>query len=63
MGWEAYAHLQTESGKIVVRLEGEHAQLARTGERLTVGIQPGAAHWFDAQGRAIRPMLAARASA
>ncbi len=55
MGWEAYVHLKTASGRIVVRLEGEHAQRARMGESLEVGILPGAAHWFDAQGNALRP--------
>jgi multiple sugar transport system ATP-binding protein len=53
MGWEAYVHLAAECGRVVVRLEGEAALKAKIGERLSVGVPPGAAHWFGADGTRI----------
>ena len=54
MGWETWAHVRIEAGKIVVRLEGANAAAARIGDTLAVAFDPATVHLFDASGRAIR---------
>ena len=53
MGWEAYAHLRHEAGKLVIRLEGAAAGV-RVGDFLDFGIDPKRVHVFAADGRALQ---------
>jgi len=52
MGWEAYAHIRHDAGKLVVRLEGAAAGV-RVGEAIHFGIDPARVHLFAADGRAV----------
>jgi multiple sugar transport system ATP-binding protein len=53
MGWEAYAYVRTDAGRLVVRLEGAAAGI-RAGESLSLAIDPARVHLFAADGRALR---------
>ena len=52
MGWEAYAHVRTDAGTLVVRLEGAAAAV-RPGERLSLAVDPARVHLFAGDGRAL----------
>ncbi len=54
MGWEAFAHVRADAGKIVVRLEGDLAARAKIGDRVQVAIDPARVHVFDGSGLAVR---------
>jgi len=64
MGWESFAHVRLDAGKVVVRLEGALAASVKVGDVLPVFIDPGTAYLFDAGGVTVRtPDSAAEAAA
>jgi ABC-type sugar transport system ATPase subunit len=54
MGWEAFAHVTTAAGVLVIRLEGDAAARVRPGDRLSMGVPADKVHVFDATGKAVR---------
>ncbi len=50
MGWEAYLHVATSAGKLVVRVEGADARRTRVGDTVPLSVDPDALHLFDASG-------------
>jgi ABC-type sugar transport system ATPase subunit len=59
MGWEAYVHVETLAGRIVVRLEGEIAQRVKAGDKLPLLVKPEHVHLFDSAGLALAAPTAA----
>ncbi len=55
MGWEAFAHVRTEAGTIVARLEGRRAAEARIGDRVGFDPVPDRIHLFGRDGAAMAP--------
>jgi multiple sugar transport system ATP-binding protein len=53
MGWEAFVHVKTGAGWLVMRLEGEAAEKVKTGDKLTIAVPGEKIHLFDERGRAV----------
>jgi multiple sugar transport system ATP-binding protein len=54
MGWEAYLHVETAAGRLVVRVEGPAASQVRSGEQVALAIDPAKVHLFGPDEQAVR---------
>ena len=53
MGWEAFAHVRGEFGRIVARLEGEDVARVKPGETVALDVLPEHLHFFGDDGAAL----------